>query len=57
MKDLTYELNDYMNYLSLERQLSNNTIDGYRRDLYDFYKFTNKNYHNINNFDYDDNYK
>ena len=47
MKDLTYELNDYMNYLSIERQLSLNTIDGYKRDLYDFYKFVNKSYKNV----------
>lgn len=47
MKDLTYELNDYMNYLSIERQLSSNTIDGYKRDLYDFYKFVNKSYKNV----------
>ena len=38
------EIQDYMNYLSLERQLSPNTIDGYRRDLEDFYKFVNKSY-------------
>ena len=34
MKDIYMnELNDYINYLSLERQLSTNTIDGYKRDL------------------------
>ena len=38
------EIQDYMNYLSLERQLSPNTIDGYKRDLEDFYKFVNKSY-------------
>ena len=38
------EINDYINYLKLERQLSPNTIDSYKRDLEDFYKFTNKSY-------------
>ena len=38
------EIKDYINYLSLERQLSPNTIDGYKRDLEDFYKFVNKSY-------------
>ena len=42
MIDASNEINDYINYLSLERQLSVNTVDGYRRDLVDFYKFTNK---------------
>ena len=47
MVDVSRELYDYINYLSLERQLSVNTIDGYKRDLNDFYKFTNKSYKNI----------
>ena len=38
------EINDYINYLKIERQLSINTIDSYKRDLEDFYKFTNKSY-------------
>ena len=45
------EIQDYMNYLTLERQLSPNTIDGYKRDLEDFYKFTNKSYNHINKDD------
>ena len=45
--NITNEINDYMNYLLVERQLSNNTIDGYRRDLLDFYKFTNKTSINV----------
>ena len=45
------ELNDYINYLSLERQLSTNTIDGYKRDLEDFYKYTDKKYKNIDKND------
>ena len=47
MDNLVLELNDYFNYLSIERQLSINTIDGYKRDLYDFYKFTNKSYKKV----------
>ena len=38
------EIEDYINYLKIERQLSINTIDSYKRDLEDFYKFTNKSY-------------
>jgi integrase/recombinase XerD len=45
------EINDYINYLKIERQLSNNTIDSYKRDLEDFYKFTNKSYKFITKVD------
>ena len=45
------EINDYINYLTIERQLSSNTIDGYKRDLLDFYKFVNKTYFSINKND------
>ena len=38
------EIKDYINYLKIERQLSNNTVDSYKRDLLDFYKFTSKSY-------------
>ena len=48
MIDVNKEISDYMNYLSLERRLSDNTIDGYKRDLYDFYKFVNKSYKDVN---------
>ena len=51
MVDSNKEINDYINYLSLERQLSNNTIDGYKRDLLDFYKFTNKSYKTVDKTD------
>lgn len=51
MIDVGKEIYDYMNYLSLERQLSPNTIDGYRRDLEDFYKFVNKSYKYIDKND------
>ena len=43
--DKQYE--DYMNYIKIERGLSNNTYDGYKRDLEDFFKFLNKEYKNI----------
>ena len=45
------ELDDYINYLSIERQLSSNTIDGYKRDLLDFYKFTGKSYKDVSKKD------
>ena len=48
MIDVNKEISDYMNYLSLERRLSDNTIDGYKRDLFDFYKFVNKSYKDVN---------
>ena len=38
------EIEDYINYLKIERQLSINTIDSYKRDLEDFYKYTSKSY-------------
>ena len=38
------EIDEYINYLKIERQLSINTIDSYKRDLEDFYKFSNKSY-------------
>ena len=49
--EIINEINDYINYLSLERQLSENTVDGYKRDLVDFYKFTNKSYKNVSKKD------
>lgn len=47
------ELNDYINYISLERQLSKNTVDGYKRDLTAFFKYVNKSYKNISSKDID----
>ncbi|MBQ9024492.1 MAG: site-specific tyrosine recombinase XerD [Bacilli bacterium] len=40
-------IEDYMNYINLERQLSKNTADGYYRDLIDFFKYINKDYKSI----------
>jgi integrase/recombinase XerD len=36
-----------MNYLIIERQLSSNTIDAYKRDLYSFFNYVKKKYNNI----------
>ena len=40
-------IDDYINYITLEKQLSNNTIDGYKRDLIDFFKYVKKDYRSI----------
>lgn len=45
------QIEDYINYISLEKQLSNNTIDGYKRDLTSFFKFIEKEYKSINQKD------
>ena len=45
--DIEKEIYDYMNYLMIERQLSSNTIDAYKRDLYSFFNYVNKKYNNI----------
>ena len=41
------QINKYMNYVKLERQLSKNTYDGYYRDLKDFFMYVNKDYKGI----------
>ena len=51
MDDLLKETNDYISYLTIERGLSINTIDSYKRDLYDFYKYTKKSYKSVNKED------
>ena len=45
--DIEKEIYDYMNYLIIERQLSSNTIDAYKRDLYSFFNYVNKKYNGI----------
>ena len=45
--DVDIQVNDYMNYIKLERQLSKNTYDGYYRDLKDFFLYTNKDYKDL----------
>lgn len=45
------EIGDYINYITLERQLSTNTIDGYKKDLINFFSYTNKRYKDIKRSD------
>ncbi len=45
------QVQDYINYILIERQLSKNTIDSYKRDLADFFNFIKKDYKNINRKD------
>lgn len=45
------EIGDYINYITLERQLSKNTIDGYKKDLINFFEYTNKRYKDIKRSD------
>ena len=49
--DIEKEIYDYMNYLIIERQLSSNTIDAYKRDLYSFFNYVNKGYKSVNKND------
>lgn len=37
--DYLQQVSDYLNYLEVERGLSNNTLDAYRRDLTDFLEY------------------
>ena len=36
--DVNNIIDDYIKYITLERQLSINTIEGYKKDLIDFFK-------------------
>ena len=38
---------DYMNYINIERQLSKNTSEAYKRDLTDFFEFVKKDYNKV----------
>ena len=49
--DIEKEIYDYMNYLIIERQLSNNTIDAYKRDLYSFFNYVNKGFKSVSKND------
>lgn len=40
-------IDDYLKYITLERQLSVNTIDGYKKDLIDFFEYVKKDYKNV----------
>ena len=41
------QLTEYIDYINIERQLSKNTLDVYKRDLIDFFEFVNKEYTNV----------
>ena len=42
MNDVRFALEDYMHFLKVERQLADNTIISYRRDLEDYIEFIRK---------------
>lgn len=46
MKNLD-RVEDYIKYISIERQLSKNTVDSYKRDLIDFFTKEKKDYKDI----------
>ena len=43
-------ISDYLNYLEVERALSPNTIEAYRRDIFAFFEYALKTY-NIENIE------
>ena len=45
------QIMDYMNYIKIERQLSDNTCTNYHRDLVYFFEFIKKDYNNITSTD------
>ncbi|MBP3635157.1 MAG: site-specific tyrosine recombinase XerD [Bacilli bacterium] len=45
--DINKQIEGYMNYINIERQLSKNTSDGYKRDLVSFFEYINKDYEDI----------
>ena len=45
--DIDSQIIDYINYIRIERGLSDNTIDNYSRDLYKFFDYVKKDYNNI----------
>ena len=49
--DIESQIIDYMNYINIERQLSKNTADSYKRDLIDFFEYIKKDYKSINKDD------
>ena len=49
--DIDNQIQDYMNYIKIERGLSNNTCSGYHSDLYSFFEYIKKDYKNITNND------
>lgn len=51
INNINKQIDNYITYISLERQLSSNTIDGYKRDLTDFFSYVNKNYDKVSSSD------
>lgn len=49
--DIDAQVIEYINYIEMERGLSKNTVDGYYRDLVDFFEYVKKTYNNINKKD------
>ena len=45
--DINKQLEDYMNYINIERQLSKNTSDNYKRDLTFFFEYIKKDYKSV----------
>ena len=45
--DVNNIIDDYIKYITLERQLSINTIEGYKKDLIDFFEYVKKDAKNI----------
>ncbi len=43
MDDMLYPVEEFYHYLRIERGLSNNTLQAYRRDLSHYYQFLNEN--------------
>ena len=37
------EIDNFLDYIYLEKKYSSHTVRAYKKDLYDFYKFINKN--------------
>ena len=51
MDNTEEQIKDYINYIKIERQLSNNTCISYEKDLIQFFEYINKKYININSQD------
>ena len=49
--NVTSQIEEYMNYINIEKQLSKNTYDGYKRDLTSFFNYVNKDANQITRTD------
>ena len=47
LDEIEKNIEGYIDYISIERQLSKNTVDGYKRDLVSFFSFTKKDYKSV----------